>query len=512
MFPPADEISLLLVDDDIATLDLLSAALSKEGYVVSQADSFEVAFEILRDQGFESFDLVISDYWMPGKNGLELVKRIAAEDPTLSVILMTADEERAIVEGLLRSGGCDFLRKPIDMKAFGPRVRVAADRTHRLRALQTTASEASALGESQRLFLERHLRRAWPDIEFFYSSKSQASGDFLSAFKIEENSRVLLASDGSGHDLSSAFQSNYFHGLARGMIRKGGSLEELLEYFNELMLHNWNDDDIGSSLAACALNFDFENRTISYLNAGFPQPMAAGINGFADILGSPLATFPLGWFADSYDAESCSMPDGYLYLWTDGLGHLAQSLNLDPLALACRLLDKDRSSDFIIVRATDDVAVVRLCLANEKEKPRVPIVSLEIPGDTVSEIDQWQEYFENSLRIVLEEIGIETLSEILLCLREGVINALKHGCQGLSEEKVLVQISLSPDRRELHATIKDSGEGHSFNPSSYNEKASQQLSPHYGGLFMIDTIPQVSEVVERGSRVNMQFCLDPAQN
>lgn len=100
---------VLVVDDDEGMRDMLSILLRKRGYQAHSAGGVEEAIERLGD---EAFDVIVTDFEMPGATGLDLAKRVA-EGSNIPVIVLTgkADLERAISS--IRVGVFDFLRKPV---------------------------------------------------------------------------------------------------------------------------------------------------------------------------------------------------------------------------------------------------------------------------------------------------------------------------------------------------------------------------------------------------------------
>lgn len=103
--------SILVVDDDEAIRENIVDLLGSDGYhVVSAKD----AKEALRTLGSEQFDLLLTDFQMPGQNGVELIEAARKPNPSLPAILMTAylyvyeqlDDERR--------QGITLLRKPFD--------------------------------------------------------------------------------------------------------------------------------------------------------------------------------------------------------------------------------------------------------------------------------------------------------------------------------------------------------------------------------------------------------------
>jgi CheY-like chemotaxis protein len=82
---------ILLVDDEVDFLDVLSEFLRDEGYVASTARNAQEALELLQK---ETFRLLLSDINMPGMKGFELIKKVKQLYPTLKSALITAYDVR----------------------------------------------------------------------------------------------------------------------------------------------------------------------------------------------------------------------------------------------------------------------------------------------------------------------------------------------------------------------------------------------------------------------------------
>jgi DNA-binding response OmpR family regulator len=93
--------TILLVDDEFSSLEVLALLIGQEGYEVITASDAEEALARLREK---RVDLVITDFWMPGMSGLELFERMQGDEAwrTIPVLLMTAayDYEAARHRGL----------------------------------------------------------------------------------------------------------------------------------------------------------------------------------------------------------------------------------------------------------------------------------------------------------------------------------------------------------------------------------------------------------------------------
>jgi PAS domain S-box-containing protein len=84
-------ISVLVVDDDLLVLDSIAAMLDDLGHAVIEARSGEEAVRLL--PRMPKIDIVVTDYAMPGMNGLQLAEAVAAERPGTPVVLCTGYAE-----------------------------------------------------------------------------------------------------------------------------------------------------------------------------------------------------------------------------------------------------------------------------------------------------------------------------------------------------------------------------------------------------------------------------------
>ncbi len=104
--------AILIVDDESVVVEIVSERLDEEGYLCAQAFSGEEALEKMESQ---SFDLVLTDYHMPGISGIDLIKKIKLLYPDTVVILMTAHNEVKIAVGAMKEGAYDYIAKPFDL-------------------------------------------------------------------------------------------------------------------------------------------------------------------------------------------------------------------------------------------------------------------------------------------------------------------------------------------------------------------------------------------------------------
>jgi len=104
---------LLLVEDRASLARMMERALVGEGYEVAVARDAEVARERLRGG---AFDLVLTDFKLPGDSGLAVVSACRALSPPVPVVVMTAYGTVETAVEAMKRGALDFLEKPVDLE------------------------------------------------------------------------------------------------------------------------------------------------------------------------------------------------------------------------------------------------------------------------------------------------------------------------------------------------------------------------------------------------------------
>ncbi|MBU0755169.1 MAG: response regulator transcription factor [Planctomycetes bacterium] len=119
---------ILVVEDEADILELIEYNLTREGFRVRGVASGEDA---LRHLEKETFDLVVLDLMLPGKDGLEICKSIKSNPETkdLPVIMVTAKGEEADIVAGLELGADDYLPKPFSPRVLVARIRAIFRRT-----------------------------------------------------------------------------------------------------------------------------------------------------------------------------------------------------------------------------------------------------------------------------------------------------------------------------------------------------------------------------------------------
>jgi two-component system, NtrC family, response regulator AtoC len=101
---------ILIIDDDALNRQILKEALKSEGFTMIEAEDGESGIQIVLSQ-FP--DIVITDYLMPGMNGLDVLSEILKINRNLPVIILTGHGDVGLTIKSIQMGAYDFLEKPV---------------------------------------------------------------------------------------------------------------------------------------------------------------------------------------------------------------------------------------------------------------------------------------------------------------------------------------------------------------------------------------------------------------
>jgi len=105
--------SILLVDDEPAQRTVLAGYLRKKRHAIREAGSVA---EALKRIAQEPADIILSDFKMPDRTGLDLLREVQKQQPETTVIIMTAFGTIEDAVQTMREGAYDYLTKPVDLE------------------------------------------------------------------------------------------------------------------------------------------------------------------------------------------------------------------------------------------------------------------------------------------------------------------------------------------------------------------------------------------------------------
>lgn len=102
---------VLVVDDSATMREMVAFTLGDEGWDVVQAEDGLAAVEILKDQ---MFDLIITDLYMPGMDGIGLSRHVRQNGFKMPILCLTGDNSDDFKKDIRDAGATGWLRKPFD--------------------------------------------------------------------------------------------------------------------------------------------------------------------------------------------------------------------------------------------------------------------------------------------------------------------------------------------------------------------------------------------------------------
>ena len=156
--------AILVVDDEAGVRSSLAGILGDEGYAVTACDSGEAGLAALEAR---RYDLVLLDVWLPGLDGLEVLRRIRERDSELPVVVISGHGTIETAVKAVRLGAQDFVEKPLSLEKTVLAVRNALRQRRlesQLRELrQQLDARYAMVGESPALQrLREEIRQAAP--------------------------------------------------------------------------------------------------------------------------------------------------------------------------------------------------------------------------------------------------------------------------------------------------------------------------------------------------------------
>lgn len=102
--------NILVADDDRTCRDSIQKVLEREGHMVQAAGDVDSALQELNKR---HFDLVVCDYRMPGRSGIDLLMELKRQCSSVPVLMISAYADAITEATVLALGAVDLLKKPI---------------------------------------------------------------------------------------------------------------------------------------------------------------------------------------------------------------------------------------------------------------------------------------------------------------------------------------------------------------------------------------------------------------
>ncbi len=136
--------TIVLIEDDIELLDLLSSFFRQRGFKALPFSNAEEALIEIESKRLEA-DVVISDLNLPVMSGMDFIKRLKKSHPQMPIVLMTAEGSLETAVEAINSGAYDFVLKPLHF----PQLLISVQRALHLNDVQSEITQLKTIVNGQ---------------------------------------------------------------------------------------------------------------------------------------------------------------------------------------------------------------------------------------------------------------------------------------------------------------------------------------------------------------------------
>ncbi len=360
--------TILVVDDSRAQRMIVSSTLKRQGFTVVEAGSGDEALEKI---AAEDIDLILSDWMMPGMDGLELCQAFRAlpRDKYGYFILLTSKSEKGAVAQGLDVGADDFLNKPVNAEELRARInaggrimRMERELQEKNRLVSATLSEIQTIYDSidrdlvearnmqQSLVRERFRDYGTAEVSLLLQPCGHVGGDLVGMFQPDDNTVAIYSIDVSGHGIASALltarlasylsdgspEQNITSASAPGGKTRLRDPEEVAFLLNTMMLEDMPTEHYFTMIMSY---LDLSTGKIVLTQCGHPNPALLRPDGSVEYLGD--GGMPIGLIRGSkYERFEFTLePGDRLMFYSDGFTEAENEKN--------EMLDEDGFEEVI---------------------------------------------------------------------------------------------------------------------------------------------------------------------
>ena len=299
-----DKKKVVLLDDDLTLLPLLSAYLS-ERYSVSVFSEPDDALHYLKHS---QNDLLITDFNFPNTTAIEVIEQIRAFKTCteMAIILMSSDHQPETIHQANQSYIDDYLLKPL----LKTHLHLVCDRVLKRKQQQAMKHAQTSHNEACKNQAINSQLTMWP----FGSVVSGNGGDFL-LLKTDKKQSILILADVMGHGLAAKKESYALKGFIQGFL--GAVSNDIAKMMNALSQAIYEEKLLHASLVTL-LVLQINERCISWISAGHPLPLEVDKNRKGHCWGDSQPLLGLS-SEHCYQTTQQQLPQGHhLLLYTDG--------------------------------------------------------------------------------------------------------------------------------------------------------------------------------------------------
>lgn len=341
-------LNVLYVEDEADIIQLIEKKFAPKFNQFVSVTSAEEALETFKNN---NFDLILTDYLLPGINGMEFAKEVLKIKVKMPIILITGYVDMQFFVEAINIGITQFVSKPIQFKLLRNAINNAVEsvvlehllnksREQELELLKykdkyNKMQHDAALKKELHIMRNDMFKKYYHDgdnpvtydgwqLEVYYRSLDIVSGDTYTCRVLDSGNLIIFIADAMGKGVSASITSLLSVSLLNYIIKqqnlyKDVSGEEeirlIVEQFVSFMRENLVEDEV---LCAIFAYFDFKENKLRYVSFSMPRLLYQTTNGKIEKLPSnnlPIMPYEVDVCIDSVDLSNISK----VALFTDGI-------------------------------------------------------------------------------------------------------------------------------------------------------------------------------------------------
>jgi response regulator of citrate/malate metabolism len=266
---------ILIIEDSALFAEIIETFLVSKQCETKVSGNLQAAKEQLIAS---SFDFILLDNHLPDGNGIEILPFVKSLSCKVPVMMITAEDDQALMSEAFEKGIDDFLVKPISVGLLWQKIQrcrsvydqsaVVSLQTQELKNLLEQRKQEDNLAQYVYEHTTASLANTTQYVDTYIRSSSSFNGDAFICDTAPNGNQFVIIADATGHGLAAAISILPLISTIKAMIRKGFSLADIICEANKKLSIELPDNKF---VAMIGIEIDFNKLELQLFNGGMPD-------------------------------------------------------------------------------------------------------------------------------------------------------------------------------------------------------------------------------------------------
>ena len=315
---------VLLVDDDEMLLAGLKRQLRNK-FKIETAISGEDAVKMVEENG--PYAVVVSDYMMPGMNGVEFLRQVKVSEPDTIRMMLTGSADMSTAIKAVNEGSIyKFHPKPCPAETLGNAIQSGIEEYHKVTTDQSQLKKVQMSLANARMIQRKLMPKSDPQVDGYDIAGQSVSCDetggdyydFINPHEWNQEKIGIVVADVIGHGISAALLMTSVRAFFRERIQSPGSAVSIVTDVNKRLVQDI--EELNLFVTMFYSEIDLREKYFRWVHAGHESALSYDpATDIFDTLGGE--GLPLGVMAEwSYEEAKITIQPGQIFLiGTDGI-------------------------------------------------------------------------------------------------------------------------------------------------------------------------------------------------